>query len=84
MRRIHVFLLALAGMWLWTRELSASRGAAIFAAIAFAFSMTFSQWILFPHTAVSPPNSQMSRPVSRGYDVAGRRGEFSQALLPAW
>ena len=45
-------LLALAGMWLWTRELSASRGAAVFAAIAFAFSMTFSQWILFPHTAV--------------------------------
>ncbi len=45
-------LLALAGMWLWTRELSASRGAAVFAAIAFAFSMTFSQWILFPQTGV--------------------------------
>jgi len=45
-------LLAMTGMWLWTRELSASRAASLLAAIAFALSMSFSQWILFPSTAV--------------------------------
>ena len=45
-------LLAASGMWLWTRELSASRGAAVFAAVAYAFSMAFAQWIFFPQTSV--------------------------------
>ncbi len=45
-------VLAMAGTWLWLREISASARSALFAAIAFALSMTFSQWIFFPHTAV--------------------------------
>jgi hypothetical protein len=44
--------LALCGTWLWLRELSASRGAATFGAVAFAFSLTMTGWLLFPHTAV--------------------------------
>lgn len=45
-------VLAAAGMWLWLRELSASSRAALFGAVAYPLSMTFSQWIFFPHTAV--------------------------------
>jgi hypothetical protein len=45
-------LLALCGMWLWLRELSVSSRAAAFGAIGFALSMTFAQWVFFPHTAV--------------------------------
>ena len=37
-------------MWLWLRELTASPRASVFGAIAWAFSMGFSQWILFPQT----------------------------------
>ncbi len=44
--------LALAGMWLWLRELRISDGAALFGAICFAFSMTMIPWLYFPHTAV--------------------------------
>ncbi|MET0618886.1 MAG: YfhO family protein, partial [Thermoanaerobaculia bacterium] len=73
-------LLAFAGMWLWTRELSASRGAAVFAAIAFAFSMTFSQWILFPHTAVYCLWPWMLFLIERTRDAAGR-GRAVAALI---
>ncbi len=74
-------LLALAGMWLWTRELSASRGAAIFAAIAFAFSMTFSQWILFPHTAVFCFWPWMLFLLERARDAHGRGRTVAGMIL---
>lgn len=44
--------LALAGMWLWLRELRLSNGAALFGAMSFSFSMTMIPWLFFPHTAV--------------------------------
>lgn len=45
-------LLAVAGMWLWLRELEVSKQAALFGAVAFSLSFSFVQWIFFPHTAV--------------------------------
>ncbi|HWZ85313.1 MAG TPA: YfhO family protein [Thermoanaerobaculia bacterium] len=44
--------IAMAGMWLWVVELRVSRTAAYFAALAFGLSMTFTQWVFFPQTAV--------------------------------
>lgn len=44
--------LALAGTWLWLKSLRASDGAAIFAAVAFSFSLSMTPWILFPQTAL--------------------------------
>ena len=44
--------LALAGMWLWLRELRVSDGAAVFGAVSFTFSMMMIPWLLFSHTAV--------------------------------
>ncbi len=45
---------ALAGTWLWLAELGVSRTAALFGAVAFAFSLTMVPWLLFPHTSVIP------------------------------
>ncbi len=45
-------VIAMAGMWLWVRELGVARHAAFFAAAAFGLSLTFSQWLFFPQTAV--------------------------------
>ena len=45
-------LLALSGMWLWLTELDASEESALFGAVAFAFSLTMTPWLLFPQTAV--------------------------------
>ncbi len=46
-------LLAAAGMWLWTRELGASKRPAGFAAVAFALSFTFlPPWIFYPQSGV--------------------------------
>jgi hypothetical protein len=45
------FFLCLCGMWLWLTELSVSRRAAFFGAVAFGFSMAMTAWILFPMTA---------------------------------
>jgi hypothetical protein len=44
--------IAMAGMWLWVRELGVSPRSAFFAAVAFGLSMTFAPWIFFPLTAV--------------------------------
>src|ERR1700687_2756410 len=41
-------LLVLAGMWLWLTELEVSTGAALLGAVAFAFSLTMTPWLLFP------------------------------------
>jgi hypothetical protein len=45
--------LAATGMWLWARECGASRGGALFAAISLSFSLSFTDLLLFPHTAVA-------------------------------
>jgi Bacterial membrane protein YfhO len=45
-------LLALSGTWLWLSELRVSRGAALFGAIAFAFSLSITPWLFFPIASV--------------------------------
>ena len=42
---------ALAGMWLWLRELRASKTAALFGAVSFALSFAIAAWIFFPIAA---------------------------------
>jgi len=44
--------LALSGTWLWLKEIGASPEASLFGAAVFAFSLTMTPWLLFPHTAV--------------------------------
>ena len=44
--------LALAGAWLWLRELGVRAGPAYFGGVAFAFSLAMTAWLLFPHAAV--------------------------------
>ena len=46
--------MALTGTWLWLCELGVSRIAALFGAVAFAFSFTMVPWLLFPLTSVIP------------------------------
>ena len=48
---LKIFL-ALTGTWLWLKALGVSDGAALFAAVAFSFSLTMTAWIFFPQTAV--------------------------------
>jgi hypothetical protein len=43
---------ALAGAWLWLKEIGVSREASLFGSIAFSFSLTMTPWLLFPLTAV--------------------------------
>jgi hypothetical protein len=45
-------LLALTGMALWLRDLGVTTAPRVYGAIAFAFSMTMTPWLLFPHTSV--------------------------------
>jgi hypothetical protein len=40
--------IAMAGMWLWVRELGVSRRAAYFAALSFGLSLTFSHFLFYP------------------------------------
>jgi hypothetical protein len=47
-----ILLAALAGMWLWLTELKISSDAAVFGAIAFAFSFSLAPWLEFPIAAV--------------------------------
>lgn len=44
--------LAMAGMWLWVRELGVTSRSACLAAVAFGLSLTFTQWLFAPQTAV--------------------------------
>jgi hypothetical protein len=44
--------LALAGMWLWLKELKVSTPAAVFGAATFSFSFTMVPWLFFPLTSV--------------------------------
>jgi len=66
-------LIAMAGMWLWVRELRASEGASFFAAVAYGLSLNFSQWLFFPQTAVFCLWPWMLFLLERGRDAAGRR-----------
>jgi hypothetical protein len=43
---------ALAGMWLWLRELEVSPDAALLGSVAFSFSFTMTPWLLAPPTGV--------------------------------
>jgi hypothetical protein len=65
-------LIAMAGMWLWVRELSATERAALFAAAAFGLSLTFSQFLFFPQSAVFCLWPWMLFLVERGRDAVGR------------
>jgi len=65
-------LIAMAGMWLWVRELRVSESAAFFAAIAYGLSLSFSQWLFFPQTAVFCLWPWMLFLLERGRDAAGR------------
>ncbi len=44
--------LALAGMWLWLRELGVSRGSSLFGSVAFSLSFTMFPWIFYVQSAV--------------------------------
>ena len=66
-------LIAMAGMWLWVRELRATGHAAFFAAVAFGLSLSFSQWLFFPQTAVFCLWPWMLFLLERGRDPDGRR-----------
>ncbi len=44
--------LALCGTWLWLRELGVRAASAGFGAVAFAFSLAMTAWLLFPQAAV--------------------------------
>lgn len=72
-------VLALSGMWLWLRELAASPRASVFGAIAWAFSMGFAQWILFPQTGAYCLWPWMLFLLERCRDV-GARGRAVAAL----
>jgi hypothetical protein len=65
-------IIAMAGMWLWVRELAATQRAAFFAAVAFGLSLTFSQWLFFPQTAVFCLWPWMLFLLERGRDRVGR------------
>lgn len=45
-------LLALAGGWLWLRELGASRGSSLFGSVAFSLSFVMFPWIFYVQSAV--------------------------------
>ncbi len=51
MAAVKLFL-ALAGMWLWLKELEVSTPAAVFGAAAFSFSFTMMPWLFTPLTSV--------------------------------
>ena len=79
--------LCLCGMWLWLTELSVSRVAAVFGAVAFAFSMAMTAWIFFPHTgalALGPWAlfllERVADPAHRGRSAAALAGVL--ALWP--
>ena len=65
-------VIAMAGMWLWVRELAATQRAAFFAGVAFGLSLTFSQWLFFPPTAVFCLWPWMLFLLERGRDRVGR------------
>ena len=44
--------LALAGFWLWLTEMERSPAAALLGSVSFAFSLTMTPWLLFPHSSV--------------------------------
>ncbi len=73
--------LALSGMWLWLRELRLSSAAALFGAVAFAFSLAMTAWLLFPHTGVIPLWPWILFTLERLRDPSGRRRAFAVLIL---
>lgn len=65
-------LLAMTGTWLWLRELGASSRSAVFAAVVFAFSLSFTPWLFFPMTSVLCLWPWMLFLIERCRDDAGR------------
>ena len=66
-------LLAAAGVWLWTRELGASRRAAAFASVAFSLGFSFTPpWIFFPHSTPIALLPWTLFLIERLRDLAGR------------
>jgi hypothetical protein len=82
-------LLAASGMWLWTRELGASKRPAGFAAVAFALSFTFvPPWIFYPQSGVFCLWPWMLFAIERcrdaqrrGRAIAGLAGVFTLIVL---
>jgi hypothetical protein len=74
---------ALAGTWLWLRELDVRGGASLFGAIVFAFSLTIVPWLLFPHTSVIALWPWVLFAIERLRDLSVR-GRATAALTAVW
>jgi hypothetical protein len=79
-------LAALAGMWLWLRELRVSGPAALFGAVSFGFSGSIVPWILFPIAAAVAAWPWVFFGVERLRDEEGRPRTlvFLVATLAVW
>jgi hypothetical protein len=79
-------LLALAGMWLWLRELQASPPAAAFGAVSFAISFAIVPWLFFPHAGTMALWPWVFFGVERLRDpeCPGRSFAFLTAVLAVW
>ncbi len=79
-------LFALSGMWLWLTELDASEEAALLGAVAFAFSLTMTPWLLFPQAAVIAlwPWALFAIERLRRQDAARRAFGLLVAVFAVW
>jgi hypothetical protein len=73
--------LALCGSWLWLRELGVRAVCAYFGAVAFAFSLAMTAWLLFPQAAVLALGPWILFAIERHRDPHVRARAF--ALLAA-
>ena len=79
-------LLALAGMWLFLRELKASVAAALFGAVSFAVSYAIVPWVFFPHAGAIAAWTWVFFGVERLRDLErpGRAFGFLTAVFAVW
>lgn len=79
-------LLALAGMWLFLREIKASVAAALFGAVSFAVSYAIVPWVFFPHAGAIAAWPWVFFGVERLRDPErpGRAFGFLTAVFAAW
>ncbi len=77
---------ALAGAWLWLRELRASKIAALFGAVSFALSFAIAAWIFFPIAAAVAAWPWVFFAVERLRDPEGRGRAFAflVAVFAVW
>jgi hypothetical protein len=82
---VKIFL-ALVGLWLWLVEMGLSRGAALFGAVSFAFSMTMTPWVLFALSGVFClwPWALFAIERMREEPRSGRAGLLLAAILASW